>query len=132
VQQTDGSFAGFVSNGYQSVATGITPRWKSYTSLNWTDGPWAVTLGNTYQSSYVDYQEDGNGDLRTVSSLSLWDLYGSYKGFKNMTLVLGVKNLLDTNPPQSNQQNSFQVGFDPSYYDARARFVYGSLTYAFK
>ena len=132
VQQTDGSFAGFISNGYQSVATGITPRWKSYVSLNWTDGPWAVTLGNTYQSSYTDYQEDGNGDLRTVSTLSLWDLYGSYKGFKNMTLVLGVKNLLDTNPPQSNQQNSFQVGFDPSYYDARARFVYGSLTYAFK
>ena len=25
-----------------------------------------------------------------------------------------------------------QLGFDPSYYDARARFVYGSVRYAFK
>jgi iron complex outermembrane recepter protein len=30
VQQPDGSFAGFVSNANQAVATGITPRWKSY------------------------------------------------------------------------------------------------------
>jgi iron complex outermembrane receptor protein len=131
-QQIDGSFAGFVSNAFGAVATGISPRWKSYIALSWDNGPWSATLGNTYQSSYVDYQTDGNGDLRTVSSMSLWDLYGSYKGIKNLTLSLGVKNLMDTNPPQSNQQNSFQVGFDPSYYDARARFVYGSVTYAFK
>jgi hypothetical protein len=26
----------------------------------------------------------------------------------------------------------FQVGFDPSNYDARARFVYTTLTYMFK
>ncbi|HEV8500217.1 MAG TPA: hypothetical protein VGR63_01475, partial [Casimicrobiaceae bacterium] len=46
--------------------------------------------------------------------------------------TLGVKNLFDTNPPLSNQQNTFQLGFDPSYYDPRARFVYGSVKYSFK
>jgi iron complex outermembrane receptor protein len=64
--------------------------------------------------------------------MSLWDLQGSYSGFKNWTLTLGVKNLFDTNPPVTNQQNTFQLGFDPSYYDPRARFVYGSVRYAFK
>jgi iron complex outermembrane receptor protein len=47
-------------------------------------------------------------------------------------LTLGAKNLFDTDPPLTNQNNTFQVGFDPSYYDARARFVYGSFTYSFK
>ena len=72
------------------------------------------------------------GNPRTVGSLSLWDLQGTYTGFKNTKLTLGVKNLFDTNPPSSNQQATFIVGFDPSYYDPRARFVYGSVSYKFK
>jgi len=132
IQQSDGSFAGFVSNAFQAPATGITPRWKSYAALNWTLGPWTATLGNSYQSSYIDVQTDNDGNLRRVGTLSLWDIQGSYTGFKNLTLTLGAKNLFDTNPPLTNQNNTFQVGFDPSYYDARSRFVYGSLTYTFK
>jgi iron complex outermembrane receptor protein len=45
---------------------------------------------------------------------------------------LGAKNLLDTNPPATNQQNSFQAGYDPSYFDPRARVVYVSATYSFR
>jgi iron complex outermembrane receptor protein len=132
VQQPDGSFAGFVSNAYQAVATGITPRWKSYAALNWDYGPWSATLANNYQSQYIDVNPDVDGNLRRVGSLSTWDLQGSYTGFKNLTLTLGVKNLMDTNPPFSNSNLTFQAGYDPSYYDARARFVYGSVRYAFK
>jgi iron complex outermembrane receptor protein len=73
-----------------------------------------------------------NGDQRRVGSLSLWDLQGTYAGFKNTTLTLGVKNLFDTNPPFTNSNLTFQSGYDPSYYDPRARFVYGSIRYAFK
>jgi iron complex outermembrane receptor protein len=112
--------------------TGIIPRWKHYASVTWDQGPWEASLANTYQTSYTDYQVDYNGNLRTVGSMSLWDLQGKYKGFKNLELTLGVKNLFDTNPPVSNQQNTFQLGFDPSYYDPRARFVYGSVKYSFK
>ena len=54
-----------------------------------------------------------------VGALSLWDLQGSYSGFRNVKLTLGVKNLFDRDPPRSNQQNSFILGFDPSYYDPR-------------
>ncbi len=69
---------------------------------------------------------------RAASSLSLWDLQGSYTGFKKLTLTLGVKNLFDTNPPLTNSNLTFQSGYDPSYYDPRARFVYGSVRYAFR
>ena len=132
VQQPDGSFAGFISNAFQAPATGITPRWKHYAALTWDYGPWSATLANTYQSDYIDVNADVNGDLRRVGSMSLWDLQGSYSGFKNWTLTLGVKNLMDQNPPFTNTLLTFQSGYDPSYYDARARFVYGQVKYAFK
>ena len=132
VQQTDGTFAGFVSNQYLAATTGINPRWKHYATATWTYGPWQTTLGQTFQSSYIDVNTDTEDNLRRVGSLSLWDLQAQYTGFKNWTLTLGVKNLFDTNPPFTNQNNTFQVGFDPSYYDPRARFLYGSVGFTFK
>jgi iron complex outermembrane receptor protein len=132
VQQNDGSYAGIVSNTFGSAVTGVTPRWKSYQSLSWERSAWTVTLGNSYQSSYTDAQTDFDGNLRTVGSMSLWDLYINWKGVKSLSLTLGAKNLLDTDPPHTNQQNSFQAGFDPSYYDPRARVVYVNVTYTFR
>ncbi|MGH8799483.1 MAG: TonB-dependent receptor plug domain-containing protein [Casimicrobiaceae bacterium] len=130
-QQPDGSFAGFVSNAFQAVNTGITPRWKSYGALTWDYGPWSAALANTYQSEYVDVNPDVNGNLRHVGSMSLWDVQASYKGFRNLTLTLGAKNVFDTNPPFTNSNLTFQSGYDPSYYDARARVIYGSIEYTF-
>jgi iron complex outermembrane receptor protein len=131
-QNLDGTYGGFISNNLGSPVAGVLPRWKHYAAFSWDQGPWAATFANTYQSNYTDTQTDLNGDERRVGSMSLYDLQGSYTGFKNLTLTLGVKNLFDTNPPLTNQQNTFQLGYDPLYYDARARFVYGSIRYAFK
>jgi len=131
VQQTDGSFAGFVSNQLFAATSGLTPRWKHYLAFNYNYGPWQATLGQTFQSSYIDVQTDPDDNIRRVGSLSIWDLQGSYTGFKNWKLTLGVKNLFDQNPPLTNQNTTFQAGYDPSYYDARARFVYGSVGFKF-
>jgi iron complex outermembrane receptor protein len=132
LQNIDKSYSGIVSNSFNSPVVGVIPRWKHYATLTWDSGPWSARVANTYQSSYADFQTDVNGDQRTVSSMSLWDLQGEYTGLKNFTFTLGVKNVFDTNPPATNQQNTFQIGYDPSYYDARARFVYGMVRYAFK
>ncbi len=132
-QQPDGSMAGFVSNAYGAVSPlGVVPRWKWYAPINWSYGPWSATLANTYQSSYIDVTTDFDNNQRRVGSLSLWDLQGSYTGFKDWTLTLGAKNLFDKNPPFTNSPNNQQAGYEPTYYDARARFVYGSIRYAFK
>ena len=139
VMDTEGNYAGTVSNQLNAAVSGLVPRYKQYAALTWTRGPWSATLGNLYQSSYVDvnyadaytYTGDVPEVTRRVSSMSLWDLYVSYTGFKNWKLTLGVNNLFDTNPPFTNQQTTFQVGYDPTYYDARARVVYGTVTYTF-
>jgi len=121
-----------VANTYATVVTGVIPRWKHYVSATWDQRPRAVTLANTYQTSYIDQQTDLNGNLRRVGSLSLGDLQGTYTGLKNGKFALGVKNLFDRDPPRSSQQSTFILGFGPTYCDARARFVYGSVTYRFK
>jgi iron complex outermembrane receptor protein len=131
-QNIDKSYTGFVGTAAGSPVVGVIPRWKHYASLSLDNGPWSVTVANNYQSSYTDWQTDIDGNVRTVSTMSLWDLQGQYAGVKNLTLTVGVKNVFDTNPPVTNQQNTFQLGYDPSYYDARARFVYGSIRYAFR
>ncbi len=40
--------------------------------------------------------------------------------------------LTDADPPLTNSNLTFQSGYDPSYYDPRARFVYGSIRYVYK
>ena len=131
-QNPDGTFTGGVGTAFGLVVTGVIPRWKHYASLTWDNGPWSATLAQNYQTSYTDQQTDLDGNLRTVGSLSTWDMQGSYTGLKNWKFTLGVKNLFDRDPPKSNQQSTFILGFDPTIYDPRARFVYGSVTYTFK
>ncbi len=131
-QNLDGSYSGFVSNQFGSPVAGVLPRWKHYLQLGWDTGPWSATLAQTYQSSYVDVQTDIDGNNRRVSSMELYDIQGQYSGFKNLTLTAGIKNVLDRNPPLTNQQLTFQLGYDPNYYDPRARLWYLSARYAFK
>jgi len=136
-QNPDGTFSGYVSNAYQnpfSTGGGFIPRWKWYAPINWTYGPWSATLANNYQSSYVDVNtlDDEGLITRRVGSLSTWDLQAVYSGFKDLKLTLGAKNLFDKNPPFTNSNLNFQAGYDVLSYDARARFVYGSVNYAFK
>ena len=131
-QNLDGTYSGFVGTAFGSVVVGVIPRWKHYATITWDMGPWSTTLAQNYQSSYTDWQTDVNGNERTVGSMSLYDLQEQYTGLKHWTFTLGVKNVLDTNPPATNQQNTFQVGYDPSYYDARARFIYGTIKYEFR
>jgi len=131
-QNPDGTFTGAVGTAFGTVVTGVIPRWKHYVSMTWDQGPWGATLAQTFQTSYTDQGTDINGLPRTVGSLSIWDMQGTYTGFRNLKLTLGVKNLFDRDPPKSNQGSTFILGFDPSYYDTRGRFVYTTLTYRFK
>lgn len=43
-----------------------------------------------------------------------------------------MKNLLDTDPPFTRQQQSFQIGYDPALTDPTGRFFYAGVRYRFK
>ncbi len=115
---------------------GPLPRWKNYATLGWQYSSWGATLAQTYQSGY----EDANlfrpaletTPPRRVSSYEVWDVQGRFTGFRNTTVVLGIKNLMDRAPPFTNQPFSPQVGYDPMYADPRGRAYYARLTFSFK
>jgi iron complex outermembrane receptor protein len=116
---------------------GQFPRWKHYASLDWERGAWAATIAQTYQSGYEDVNVYSPRVVpppppRRVSSYDVWDLQGRYSGFRNATIVFGIKNAFDRDPPFTNQPFFVQTGYDPSYADPRGRSFYARLTYAFK
>jgi len=128
----------FVSDLGSFVTNGVVQRWRHRLSLDWSQGPVGLTLSNNYIGGYNDQNSAIDTDSGTVvgankvKSYSLWDLSGSWDFNKQLTLRAGVKNLLDTAPPYSNQAYFFLSGYDPSYTDPRGRFLYVSAQYSFR
>ena len=91
------------------------PRWKHYASVTWDQGPWSATLAQTYQIGVHRLPADRRraNAAPTSARMSLWDLQGSYTGFKNWTLTLGVKNLFDTESAAVEPAEHVPVGLRP-------------------
>lgn len=111
---------------------GVILRWKHSLSASLTSGPWTGTLVQNYTSGYRA-GDRLDGEPNFIGSQSLFDANVQFKGIKDLTLGVGVKNLFNTKPavftPVSNQ---FQAGYDATQYDPRTRFVYVNATYQFK
>ncbi len=128
----------YVSNLGKFVTDGVVQRWRHHFSLDWEQGAWSTSLGNSYFSGYTDQNSAINLDdgsivsANRVKAYSIWDFSAAYALSKNLNLRLGVQNLLNTPPPFSNQANFFISGYDPSYTDPRGRFMYLSMQYQFK
>jgi iron complex outermembrane receptor protein len=99
---------------------------KHKVGLDYESGPWSLSGRYDWQGSYEDYS-----GTRTVKSYELVDAQTSYRGIKNLTLTLGVRNLFNKTPPASDQQDYFQVGFDPTYADVKGRRLYVGANYKF-
>jgi iron complex outermembrane recepter protein len=116
---------------------GPLPRLRYVASADWERGPFSSALTYIWQQGYTDAElsntQDANGDYlpRKVKPYALVNLSGTYSGIKNLKLTAGVLNLFDKDPPFSNQTNTFQVGYDPSYSDPRGRTFYLRASYKF-
>jgi iron complex outermembrane receptor protein len=108
----------------------IVPRWRHYATGTWEFQRWALTLANSYTSSYVDSNANA-GQNNIVGAYRTWDFYTTYNGVKNMTLIGGVRNLFDRNPPFTNSGQNFQVGFEPKFTNPAGRSIFGKLVWKF-
>jgi len=128
----------YLSNLGQFVTNGVVQRWRHRITLDWDQGPWGLSLSNSYSSGYKDQNSAIDTDSGTVvapnrvKAYSLWDLSGAWTVNKQLTLRAGVKNLFDTSPPFSNQAYFFISGYDPSYTDPRGRYFHVSAQYQFR
>ncbi len=122
----------FVSNAGRFLNDQVIQRWRHRASFEWSLAEWSLALGNTYYSSYQDDSYLPDTAPRRVSAYSLWDLSGSWKPSKDVTVRAGVLNLLDKDPPFSNQSYYFLSTYDPTYTDPRGRSFYASVSYNFR
>jgi iron complex outermembrane receptor protein len=116
----------------QVAGTEALPRWQQVLTLGWELKPWAATLVQTWRAGYADENPDANGNARKVSPYNVWDAQVSYAASGAWQIVLGVKNLRNSDPPFTNQRDYFQIGYDPTYADPHGRFWYARATYRWR
>jgi iron complex outermembrane recepter protein len=128
----------YVSNLGKFVNDKAVQRWRHTVSVDWEQGDVGLTLSNSYLSSYTDQNnapDDTTGTYvqpNRVKAYSIWDLSGAWQVMPALTVRAGIKNLLNTSPPYSNQAWFYLSGYDPSYTDPRGRMYYLSANYKFK
>jgi iron complex outermembrane receptor protein len=106
-------------------------RWRHNLVLTWARDDWQVSLSQRYNSHYVDQNNVAPEFERSVQHYSLWTLSGTYTGNKKMEFTAGIKNLLNDDPPYSNQSTNFQQGYDARYTDPLKLTVFMRATYKF-
>jgi iron complex outermembrane recepter protein len=124
-QQKDGEYLDNV--GRTTADNGAIPRWRHYISANYRWGAWNFTLADNMVLGYVD-----DSGSRRVATYETMDAQVAWDGWRGFSATVGVKNIMDRDPPASDQGQTFQVGYDPRYTDARGRMLYIGLKYAFK
>jgi iron complex outermembrane receptor protein len=116
----------FVENAGRYADSSPIVRWRHSASVNWSAGGWGTTLTNRFNSGYTD-QDPSN----QVGQYSVWDVMLTYTGIRNLTLQGGMKNVLNTEPPYSNQGSTFQINYDPRLTDPLGRSYVVRAAYKF-
>jgi iron complex outermembrane receptor protein len=101
-------------------------RWQHILALNYTHGPWSAAFVNRFKSGYEDQDP-----VNKVDDYSVFDLFGTWTGYKGLTITAGIKNLFDEDPPFTNQVTTFQRGYDPRFTDPRGRTLLLRAAYKF-
>jgi iron complex outermembrane receptor protein len=123
---------------YNAQFGGPVIRYQQTIRVNWDTGNWALSLGNRYATGYRDQNATSAPfnvapfNTNTVKPYSLFDASVSYKGIKGLTLGLGIQNLLDKDPPFTNQVARFQArAYDDRFHNPLGRAFRLSAKYEF-
>ena len=106
------------------------PRWRHYLVAGWSLGAWSATLAENYQTG--TYDQSPAVQPRRIGDYDVWELSFAYASSRDCTVSVGIKNLFDRAPPFSNQSQTVQIGYDPSYADPRGRLYWAGIRYTFR
>jgi iron complex outermembrane recepter protein len=111
-------------------------RWQYLLSLDWSSngGRWGAGVQDRFQGRYADEFSDVPNvttDPRTVGVYSIWNGYVSFKPMDPLTVLFGIRNLFDKDPPFSNQTANWQTPYNPVFSDPFGRTFYARLKYTF-
>jgi iron complex outermembrane recepter protein len=138
LQQFNGGPSQNLVGWYNAVPTsGTNPlnvayRWQHNLRVDWAspDQVWGAGLSNRFYSRYVDEYPNAAGVVPNVGSYSLFDGFVSVKPIPKLTVLFGIKNILDRRPPFTDApSNNFSAGYNPLSTDPLLRNFYINLKY---
>jgi iron complex outermembrane receptor protein len=106
-------------------------RYQHLLTIDWTYQAFGAGLSEHFTEHYTDYAPDAAGNLITVGNYSLVNGYVSFRPIPALKLLAGINNLLDTDPPFSNQEQNWQAGYNPIFSSALGRTFYARVTFDF-
>jgi iron complex outermembrane receptor protein len=106
-------------------------------------GNWAGQVSQLFRNSYIDAVLPGvaNGSVKPVNwnprvkAYNIFGLSATYRGIKNVTLIAGIKNLFNTDPPFSatyDTNSGAGSSWEPRIADPRGRSYTMRVDYKFK
>ncbi len=118
-------------------------KWKHTASVGYRRGNWSFLVNNLYRNSYTDAVLPGvlAGLVRPVDwqarvkPYSVYGLSATYRGIKNVTVVAGIKNLFDEDPPFSatyDTNTGAGSSWEPRIADPRGRAFTLRVDYRFQ
>ena len=115
--------------GGQACARPVTEL-KHRATLFWTKEALSLQLTWRHLSAVDDANEDVQYLVEKIPSFDYFELGATYDFSSGVTLIGGIRNLLDEDPPLLGS-NSFEANTYPNLYDVFGRTFYGRATYKF-
>ena len=118
-------------------------EWKSTASLGYRRGNWSFLLNNLYRNAYTDAVLPGvaAGRVRPpdwsprVAPYSIYGLSVTYRARKDITVIAGVKNIFNEDPPFSatyDTNTGAGSSWEPRVADPRGRSYTLRVDYRFR
>ncbi len=121
---------------YNAQFGGPVLRYQQITTVNWSYKDWTAQLSNQFQSGYYDQNLASSVSAayrqNSVGKSSIWNLGGTWAGYKGLTVMAGVLNIFNEDPEFSNQSARFQArGYDDRFSTPLGRVWTLGARYAF-
>lgn len=110
-----------------------TPKWRHTFQADYSMNDWRVTAKWRFYGE-VDY--DGTADTKLaeaggVDAYNFFDVSGSYSINEHVTVIGGVNNILDEEPPMVGNSLSTNANTISGFYDSLGRFIHLSVNMTF-
>ena len=108
---------------YNPQFGGPVQRFRQVYTIGWEMNAWNAGLIYNWTSGYTDQNNvPAPWNQNAVGNYGIFNLSVGYTGIKGLKVGLGVLNLLDTDPPWTNQTNRFQArGYDDRFHNPLGR-----------
>ena len=115
---------------FQFNGTYNQPRTRASWDISWLYAAHEVSLNGYYVGHYTQLNPTPSGS--DVSAVGIWNLFWKWNVNKNLTFNASVQNLMNTDPPFSNETSASNAGYNPSQSDPRGRMYQVGVNYRFR